>query len=819
MRIAVDFKAVSSEAAMRGMGRYTQQQVREILALDPDIEVFLLMHGFIPKENVLFDWNAFPNVHVIPVSIDGHDVDYRQMPSFDTVLAYSHRLQHLLKQLKIDIFHSTVPFMYPYYSAITVCPVVATFYDAIPLLFPSDYFPLREHALHYLRAMDNVIGASRIIAISQSSANDLRLFTGFPASRIHVAYPLIEAVFRQLEPAGCVYGLEQNVVNRLNLSSLPKRFILSVTGIHRSKNVQLLIEGFHTASAQLGEDWALVIVLPSAIAQKEFHRRFGSLPCLITVSDISDQELALLYNRAHMVVQPSMYEGFGYPVAEAMSCGAAVIATNTSSIPEIAGKAALLISPTDANMLAAAIIRVARDRELRSELKARALERSVMFRNPSTVGSVTIEAYQRATHLEKRNTSDKQEIQPAVRPKIAVWSSMPPLDCGVADYSYELVKALACTHDVSVYVDGKYEPRPTGTPYIKFRHPEDYAIEGPPAQTFFQVGARNYQEYMYPYIRQHGGTMVVHDVSMGLGFYYLAKASGLLNEFEDEIVWPEGPSVLEAYARLQATASLPSRDALEAFFLRHKMLRWLVNRSDYLLVHTAPLRERLCADYPEARTAVIRMGVTDTIPAQRHTPRAAWRHALGIGAGGICVGCFGIVDRVKRIDTVIKSFGYLCKSNPTSILILAGRCYDQALRRELDLQIADSPAGDRIIILDYVPQDAFHALVALSDVVVNLRSPDRMGLSAVLMRALAAAKPVIISSIAEWEMFPPSTCLRVAAGDAEVQTLAEHLTDLAGNKLLREQYGHAARRWFLEQGTLPIMADDYMALVDGRSEI
>src|SRR5947207_839792 len=181
MRVAVDFKAVSSEAAMRGMGRYTQQQVRAVLAEDPGIELYLLMHGPVPKENALFDWTQFPNVHSIPLSVDGHDLDYRHSPSFETIAAYSHRIQYLLKRLKVDVFHNTVPFMHPYYSAITVCPVVTTFYDAIPLIFPGDYFapPYGSPVLrqHYLRSLENVAKSERVIAISQSAANDLRLYT------------------------------------------------------------------------------------------------------------------------------------------------------------------------------------------------------------------------------------------------------------------------------------------------------------------------------------------------------------------------------------------------------------------------------------------------------------------------------------------------------------------------------------------------------------------------------------------------------------------------------------------------------------------
>jgi glycosyltransferase involved in cell wall biosynthesis len=98
--------------------------------------------------------------------------------------------------------------------------------------------------------------------------------------------------------------------------------------------------------------------------------------------------------------------------------------------------------------------------------------------------------------------------------------------------------------------------------------------------------------------------------------------------------------------------------------------------------------------------------------------------------------------------------------------------------------------------------------------VVNLRSPERLGLSAVLLRALAAAKPVITSAIDEWQIFPDGTCLWVEQGDKELAKFLEHLMTLADSKSLRDQYGSAARRWFLENATISHMVAAYMDQAD-----
>jgi glycosyltransferase involved in cell wall biosynthesis len=505
-----------------------------------------------------------------------------------------------------------------------------------------------------------------------------------------------------------------------------------------------------------------------------------------------------------MVVQPSMYEGFGYPVAEAMSCGAAVIAAETSSVPEITGAAAVMIPPTDPKILAAAIVRLAREPELRKRLKRRALERAPLFQDPRNLAATTLDAY--------RGAVGRAAAPGNARPRVAVWSSMPPKDCGVADYAYELANKLADTHDVDVYVDGKYEPTQPESRNVKFRHPHDYGIDGKPVSTIFQMGARkDYQDYMYPYIRKHGGSMVVHDISMAIAFYYIARWAGSLNEFEDEVVLPEGLEVLDAYTRLEANCAEPPHDVLVEFFKRRKMLQWLINHSDRVLVHTDPLRKRFLDEYPAANIGVVRMGVTDRLPPMRHLPRVALLAALGVAAPGLCIGSFGIMDRVKRIEVVIESFVRLCESYPASLLLLVGSWYDAGYRRELKSRARASGVEQRIIMLEYVSPAAFQSLMALTDVVVNLRSPDRLGLSAVLLRALAAAKPVITSDIEEWRIFPKGVCLAISKGDREVEELTGHFIRLASDRSAMAELGRAARRWFLANGTLSAMADDYMA--------
>ena len=167
--------------------------------------------------------------------------------------------------------------------------------------------------------------------------------------------------------------------------------MLSVTGIHRSKNTGFLLDCF--ADVRRRQAWTglpLVIVLPTAWTTNVFRDKFGSPPDTVVLAEVSDDALRDLYIAADFLFQPSLYEGFGYPVAEAMHWGGAVIATRTAAIPEITGDAALLIDPTDREAGADAILHLATDTAARDRLRAAASVRAATFGDPAQLGAVTV---------------------------------------------------------------------------------------------------------------------------------------------------------------------------------------------------------------------------------------------------------------------------------------------------------------------------------------------------------------------------------------------------------------------------------------------
>jgi len=257
---------------------------------------------------------------------------------------------------------------------VKACATVITVHDVAFLCYPEAYDP---SYLHFLRTMlpRALRAADHIITVSENTRRDLLRHYGVSPSKVGVVYNGVGEIFLRrfdhetLEAKRREYGL-------------PEKFILSVGTIEPRKNFGLLVEAFACLKLREKMDHQLVLVgkkdrdYPAVAAiiakyglQSEVH-----LPGWVPVED-----LAAIYQLADLLAYPSLYEGFGLPLLEAMASGLPVIASNVSAIPEVVGDAALLVSPTDPEELTNAMRAALREKSLREELAEKGLKRARKF--------------------------------------------------------------------------------------------------------------------------------------------------------------------------------------------------------------------------------------------------------------------------------------------------------------------------------------------------------------------------------------------------------------------------------------------------------
>jgi alpha-1,3-rhamnosyl/mannosyltransferase len=353
VRIGIDGRYIADH--FPGIGRYTYNLAAKLPELAPDTD-FVLFHN--PRLlNTRYDLGRLalnPNLRLLPV-----DVPPRSLQE-------QYQLRSLAKALCLDLLHSPY-YVMPYWLH---CPSVVTMYDLIPMIYPQ-HLPHRWTAWIF-RATASLATrrASQIIAISESTRKDLVHFFGASEDRITVTHLAADERFRPLD--------SQQRENTIRTYGLPERYILYL-GINKPhKNLAFLLQVFR----ELRTEAKLVLAGkedPRYPQVRDEARRLRLDDRVVSWGEVPDSDLPLIYNGAEVFVFPSLYEGFGLPVLEAMACGTPVICSNTSSLPEIVGDAAICLHPQDRSAWVAALTEVLENQQLRAELKAKGLARAAKF--------------------------------------------------------------------------------------------------------------------------------------------------------------------------------------------------------------------------------------------------------------------------------------------------------------------------------------------------------------------------------------------------------------------------------------------------------
>jgi glycosyltransferase involved in cell wall biosynthesis len=267
-----------------------------------------------------------------------------------------------------ELYHATEHLLMP----LRHVPGVLTVHDLIFKLFPQHHKRLNYW---YLNAAMPVYcrRASAIIAVSESTRRDLVRLYGLDPAKISVVYEAAAPHFRPAAPADV-----ERVCARYRL---PANYLLHVGTIEPRKNLTRLLEAIHRLRS-VGEDMRLVVVGGKGWLVEGFFRRLEELGLGDAVhlpGYVPDADLPAVYTGARLVIVPSLYEGFGLPVLEAMACGAPVVCSSASSLPEIGGDAARSFEPTDLAAMAEAVRSVWGDEALRATMRQAGLMRAARF--------------------------------------------------------------------------------------------------------------------------------------------------------------------------------------------------------------------------------------------------------------------------------------------------------------------------------------------------------------------------------------------------------------------------------------------------------
>lgn len=332
---------------MRGVGIYAEHLLPALAVSDSSNEYWILTTRLGEEIDWLQDMpDNFHRARVPTLSIG------RAGP----LISHQFALPRLVRQLRLDVLHCIgVPFnaSAPGIPWRQTTRTIVTVHDLTPLVLGRRLMVHRRHQIFYRFQLQACRRAAHLIADSHSTASDIVRYNLAPPGRVTVV-PLAAPRFKSLAPPS---GLAEVVA---------APFILHVGGAEYQKNQAAVLQAFGMLCRDSQFKHRLILVgthhLEEEIATRLEPRAAGRI---MRFSNLSRSELAYLYQKCDVFVFPSLYEGFGLPLLEAMSCGAPVVSARTSSIPEVAGEAAILVEPTDHNALAGAIKQMITDPSLR----------------------------------------------------------------------------------------------------------------------------------------------------------------------------------------------------------------------------------------------------------------------------------------------------------------------------------------------------------------------------------------------------------------------------------------------------------------------
>jgi glycosyltransferase involved in cell wall biosynthesis len=345
MTIYLDVSAAVHRRA--GLGRYAESLARALAPL-------------LPGSLALF-YNREQGIEPLPglESLPARSVALGYKPW--RMLVWLGQLAHVgFNRLTPDagLFHATEHLLLPLRGV----PTVLTVHDLIFRLLPGQHKPLNRWYLNLSMPLF-CRRAAHIIAISEQTRRDVVSAYDIPAEKISVIYEAADPRFRPPGPEAIAAARARY--------HLPERYLLFVGTIEPRKNLTRLLAAFERLHTENLTD-ALVLAGRRGWLTGEFDaalERSPSQRAVIFPGFVADEDLPAVYAGAQVLTMPSLYEGFGLPVLEAMACGTPVACSNNSSLPEIAGDAALLFDPTDVESISDALGRILRDAELQAHLR------------------------------------------------------------------------------------------------------------------------------------------------------------------------------------------------------------------------------------------------------------------------------------------------------------------------------------------------------------------------------------------------------------------------------------------------------------------
>lgn len=809
MRIVIDLQAAQSNSSRhRGIGRYAVSLTKAILRQRGTHEVFIALNGaFLDSigsirtafEGLIDQSRIVVWPGLVDVEAENLDNTWRRhaaellRESFlnnlkpDIVLISS-----LFEGLNEDIVTSIGAPLVRYRTAVIL-------YDLIPYIHRSPYLDNPVVAAWYLDKVAHLRRSDVLLSISDSSRQEAIDHLGYAADSIVNISSDADACFRNLDLS------EDDCISLRSRYGLTRPFVMYTGGIDHRKNIEGLIRSFSNLPASIRTGFQLAIVCSVSSPKKQELLDLAKDSGLnqndvVMTGFVPESDLVALYNLCTLFVFPSLHEGFGLPALEAMRCGAPVIASNTSSLPEVIGNQSALFDPHSEEAITASLAKALTDPAFRSALiEQGAIQASRFSWNESA--RLAILAMARIAHPAPTSS---HVVTDAKRPKLAYVSPLPPERSGIADYSAELIPELSTYYDIDVIVDQAAISNRWITEHCNSRSIDWFAENADSYdRILYHFGNSAFHQHMFSLLKRHPGVVVLHDFFLSGVAAYMEMQNIAPEFWSRELFLSHGYRGL--HERFQALHP-------ENIIFRYPCSLSVIQDSLGIIAHSA-VSKLLGHEWYGIQTDDWK-----TIPLIRNSDaqgdKQLARKNLGFALDDFLVCSFGMLGPSKLNHRLLDAWldSDLAR-DPRCYLIFVGENFQGEYGLELEKRIRSSKNGERIRITGWVEPARFRSYLDAADVGVQLRGLSRGETSATVLDCMNHGLATIANangSMAELDR----GALWLLPDKFADRELSDALDTLWQDADLRGRYGRFGRELILKNHNPTICAQKYAAAIE-----
>lgn len=792
MRIVIDMQGAQAENKNRGIGRYSLALTQGLVRHSGNHEIILALNGALADtieplraafqhelpQSAIRVWRPVtPARHLEP------DNDWRRVASEKLYEAF-------LKSLQPDVVVITSLFEGLGQDAVTSInqltdlPVAVVLYDLIPLINRSPYLDNSVVKRWYEEKITFLQKASLLLSISESSRQEALHYLDFSKNKV-------VNISTDADPQFAIQAYTTNQVTSLfQKYGIEKDLVLYTGGIDHRKNIEGLISAYSHLPASLREQHQLAIVCSMAEPDKI---RLKALACsegletheLVLTDFVPEEDLIALYNLCKVFVFPSWHEGFGLPALEAMRCGAVVIGSNTSSLPEVIGTKEALFDPHDCRDITRKLKQVLTDNGLRQRLKQYAIEQAKSFSWDQTA-RLALSALENQ-FLDKNIylAPTKKNHCHTKKPKLAYISPLPPERSGISDYSAELLPALAEYYNIDVVVDQKRVDNLWVKEHCKIISPANF-IETSLGydRVLYHFGNSPFHKHMFNLLEKVPGVVVLHDFfisgvvdyidSKGLNPGFLSKELydghgyvGLISQFHGENVgwhYPCNNFVLNHAKGIVVHSEFSKVLARKWYPHNNYFAQWS------LIPHLRVLEE-----------------INDI---KKHLAR----EKLNIPSDSFLVCSFGMLVKTKLNDRLLDAWLSSELANDEKCkLIFVGELDNGDYGQKIKEKIKNSGLAHRIHIIGWADHQVFKNYLEAADIGVQLRSMTRGETSGTVLDCMNYGLATIVNANGSMAELPEKAVWKLE-DEFEDHALTHAIEQLWHSSEMRNRLSNNARK-------------------------